>query len=63
MDRLDMQCFQKANTEPPVCGVHGVRLVWERLEYRPGRTAECLRCPKTGTVIDEHKKKVDNRPI
>jgi len=53
-------CYQKANSDPPVCGVHGVPLVPDRVPVdlmSPGKMVDCLRCPKSGAVVRELKTK------
>jgi hypothetical protein len=52
-------CYQKANSDPPVCGVHGVPLVPDRVfidQITPGRAVECMRCPTSGFVVKDLKK-------
>ena len=56
-----MRCFQKEDSNPPVCAVHGVRLVLEKVPIdpmSPGRTIECWRCPTTRDVVDELETKI-----
>jgi hypothetical protein len=44
-------CKQRPGSQPPVCAVHGVKLVKEKVEY-DGRQIECLVCPASGAIVN-----------
>jgi hypothetical protein len=48
-------CFQKPDSNPPVCGVHNERLVPEQIRVDDMKI-DCLRCPRTGSVVKDSKK-------
>jgi hypothetical protein len=51
------QCFKKKGTNPPVCGVHNVRLVTKQLPgglIAPGYEGFAfLVCPVSGVVLSD----------
>ena len=54
------QCFRKENSNPPVCGVHDVRLIMKQLPeemitvgYKPLTFSAC---PVSGAVLNDEKK-------
>jgi hypothetical protein len=51
------QCFKKKGTNPPVCGVHNVRLVTKQLPnglIAPGyKGFTFLFCPVSGVVLSD----------
>jgi hypothetical protein len=48
-------CFQKPDSNPPVCGVHNERLVPEQIRVDDMKI-DCQRCPRTGSVVKDSKK-------
>ncbi len=54
---MPSHCYQKAGSDPPVCGLHNVRLVSSKIEVdvnHPGLIIiDCYRCPKSGMVVKE----------
>jgi hypothetical protein len=54
---MAVQCFQKRNSVPPACGVHGVLLVRERVSIDPNAahlgTVTCLKCPVSEAIISD----------
>jgi len=44
------QCSQRPGSQPPVCSVHGAKLVKKEVGYN-GKQIECLVCPVTGAVV------------
>jgi hypothetical protein len=50
-------CFKKKDSNPPVCGVHNVRLVQKQLSAEMAATGykafTYLACPVSGQVLDD----------
>jgi len=55
------QCFRKEDSNPPLCGVHDVRLITKQLSdemiaagYKP---LTFFVCPVSGAVLNDEKKR------
>jgi hypothetical protein len=55
------QCFRKEDSNPPVCGVHGVRLIMKQLPDEMiavgYKSLSFLACPVSGAVLNDEKKR------
>jgi hypothetical protein len=54
---MRQRCFVKENSNPPICGVHGVKLVRDQVlidANAPGlRPVSCQACPVSRIVLDD----------
>jgi hypothetical protein len=55
--RLAEQCFKKNRSNPPVCGVHNVPLVQNKISIDPNVPGlghiNCFRCPVSHAVVPD----------
>lgn len=58
---MSEKCFRKENVNPPVCGVHDVRLVTRQLPDEMiavgYKFLTFLVCPVSGAVLNDDKKR------
>jgi hypothetical protein len=50
MTPIATRCYQLPESDPPVCGVHGRKLVRDTVPI-DGKKIDCWRCPATLQVL------------